>query len=333
MKKYFIYFLFLIYSNVLLSWPGGGSGETNDPYLIWDKYDLENLNDSLEYYVNYGSGWSYNKHFRLMVSIDNVNKMIAGDVFSGYFHGNGKKITVELENILGCALFVALDYGGIIDSLTVDGYINVLPGSVMGSTVAGGAGITTGISLNGGAIIHCVNNVIINLAFADQQILGGIVSDNYSNGTISQCINNVDISGIDVIGGIAGRNIGGTITNCINTGKITATNSGSNLAGTGVYTGGIGGVVGEFLNNGQILNCVNLGTIIGQRNVGGIVGYSWGSPYNTVEITNCINYGFVKGLYQVGGIVGIMSITNVTNCVNAGVVEGEEDTGSIVGKE
>jgi ABC-type Co2+ transport system permease subunit len=156
-----------------------------------------------------------------------------------------------------------------------------------------------------------------------------------NNGTISHCINNGSVSGVDRVAGIVSENTSlGKVISCINTGKITATNSGINIFFTGVA--GIV-VTSQF---GSIFNCINLGNVEGQDYVSGIQVDAVGTALNPSLITNCINAGYVKGNKYVGGILAVMSYSFppdvnviITNCVNVGVVEGNEDVGSIVGKE
>ncbi|MCL2039268.1 MAG: hypothetical protein FWG85_02435 [Bacteroidetes bacterium] len=322
MKKCFILFVF---SNILLfaqnpSFNGNGDGSEYDPFQIWEKKDLIELADSIDYrYSSLNPTWLYNKHFKLMNDITEPLTESVGKLgFIGHFHGNGKKITLAINfdyyTNQSYALFNGLPSGSI-DSLIVDGYVNG------NSTLSA---ISIFINYSSGSITNCINNAIITGIGA-----GSIVYQNM--GAISNCINNGDITGVDRIGGIAGENEG-TIINCINTGKITATASGDN----NIFSG-VGGIVGTVANRCQnISNCVNLGSVVGQGFVGGIVGLANNnSPNNPTPITNCINYGYVRGINIVGGVLGYMfnQNVNVSNCVNVGVVEGEEDTGSIVGKE
>ena len=306
MKIKLIYYFFVVnFSNItLFSQFGGGSGTETDPYQIWNKNDLMKLFDS----TYYSSSGLIGKHFKLMTDIDNVTHPIA-DRFYGHFHGNYKKLTINLAG----AIFYVLS--GTIDNLIVDGY-------------ATAAGIVGGTYGNGVSISHCINNVIVT---STSEYGGGGISPNNNGITISNCINNGDITGVDRIGGIAGEN-GGQIINCINTGKITATASGDNSIFSGV-----GGICGTIANSSYygISNCVNTGTVVGQGFVGGIIGLANGNPIAPSPITNCVNYGYIKGTNAVGGILGYMynQNVNISNCVNAGVVEGKSDVGSITGKE
>ncbi|MCL2040053.1 MAG: hypothetical protein FWG85_06460 [Bacteroidetes bacterium] len=325
MKKYFM--LLFVYSNILLfaqnsPFDGNGDGSIGNPYQLWTKAHLEELADSINNsWVPNFSTWHFDKHFKLMDDInDPLTESIGKYAFRGHFHGQGKKITLAINcdyyTNQSYALFNGLDNGNI-DSLILDGYVNY-----------GLAGITTSVARYS-EISYCVNNVTIiqNVGKA-----GGIA---YSNsGTIINCINNGDITGVNIVGGIVGDNEG-TIINCINTGNVTATNSGSNtnLVGEMTPNNGVGGIVGCVSNYCQgISNCINIGTIKGQDVVGGING-----GLNRTSITNCINAGYVAGWAGVGGIGGVIfnfyGMSGISNSVNVGVVEGEEDIGSIVGKE
>jgi len=327
--KTILFLLIIIFSNILLfaqpsftTIPGTDGLSKATAYQIWTKEHLMELGDSINnaYYPNY-STWHFDKHFCLMQDINDSLTHSIGGGFKGHFHGSGKKITIERNYIYNPyeapAIFGGLDLEGTIDSLTIDGYCENC------------MSVITDYNHSSSKITNCINN-----ATANTYSFGSMSFQNIG-GTISNCINNGDITGVDNVGGIAGQNIGsGQITNCINTGKITATNSGSELTGGGDYIWGVGGIAAS--TGGNILNCINLGTVEGQRNVGGIVGMASGSiHFPPLSIINCVNYGYIKGTNAVGGIVGISynNIPIISNCVNAGVVEGDSDVGSITGKE
>ena len=330
-KKYVILFLFL-FSNVFLfaqPFNGNGDGTAGDPYQIWNNNDLEELYDSVAYHMTNLFNWINGKHFILMADITTPFTKIIALGLNGYFHGNGKKINVEIMcDLLGYryySLFGGLSTGITLDSLIIDGIVN---------QDCGCAGITTGVTHFTTSIKYCINNATLPFGAA------GIVQQNLG-GTVSHCINNGSITGVDRIGGIAGNNdMGGTVINCTNTGKITATNSGTNTDIFGMPTpdNGVGGIVGCVMNYcKEISNCINIGNVEGQGMAGGIVGVIKGMlpPYPNSQLLNCINYGYVKGTNYVGGISGwtYNQYFDISNCVNTGVVEGDTDVGSIVGKE
>ncbi len=179
--------------------------------------------------------------------------------------------------------------------------------------------------------------------------VGGITGEN--SGTIRNCSFGGNISGEDVVGGIAGRNTeSGTITSCKVSGKVMGENS-------------VGGIAGK--NQGKIIGCHNsaevnteyaekknsitsintdIGSIVetfrnaedekeedsvlGNSDAGGIAGVSTG------YILNCTNGGAVGYPhigYNVGGIAGRQS-GYVEGCRNYGFIQGRKDVGGIVGQ-
>ena len=120
-------------------------------------------------------------------------------------------------------------------------------------------------------------------------MLVGIVGNiTISRGTIDKCYNRGNVSGNEIIGGIAGGLLGSTKTilkNCYNTGEVT-----------GVRT--IGGIVG--LNQEELKDCYNTGDVSASGSiVGGIVGNNQG------KCSNCYNIGNISGTtIRVGGATG-----------------------------
>ena len=302
MKKYLFLFFF---SDVLLFAFGGGTGEKDNPFQIWNKDHLEELSDSVYNDAWRSECWHCDKYFRLMQDIYDVDKYVSW--FYGYFYGNLKKITINTA--ASYPFFSAIDNEGVIDSLITDSYINNIASGIVG-------GLVRTYSITGPKdppiLSNCINN-INDLAYS------GIAGQNMG-GLITHCLNNGSVSGVDAIAGITGNNEG-RITYCINTGKISGKSS----------LGGIVGITinGSYVNQG-VLNCINTGDVEGQERVGGIFGYG-----TRAVISNCINSGYIKGEKAVGGILGFMynSSATISNCVNVGVVEGEEEVGGIVGKE
>ncbi|MEE0265157.1 MAG: GLUG motif-containing protein [Acutalibacteraceae bacterium] len=119
-------------------------------------------------------------------------------------------------------------------------------------------------------------------AYFNGYTVGGVVCKNI--GTITNCYNTGDVSGIDYTGGVVGYN-NGTITNCYNTGKVSGCND------------LVGGVAG-YNNLGTITNCYNTGDVSGVSYIGGVAGYDDGTT------TNCYNTCEVSGNYSVGGVAG-----------------------------
>lgn len=145
-------------------------------------------------------------------------------------------------------------------------------------------------------------------------------------------INNVTINGtIDMpcsfIGGVIGKLKNGTVSNCINNSQITDTTCNAHA-----------GIVGTmFQSDNKILNCKNTSTILGSSGVGGICGTTVKnetSPEKTCSITNCTNSGLIKSYGNqdndnsfAGGIGGTLgAATRIENCTNLGEITGNAAT-------
>ena len=150
-----------------------------------------------------------------------------------------------------------------------------------------------------------------NLDFSNHAIIGGIAG-RLTKASITDSVNNGDIKGSHLVGGIAGKaEVGSTISGT----EGIDTNTG-NISGTNYY---IGGIVGE-LNASTVTDTTNNGEITGSaHHIGGIAGHamaeskiisSWNK--NKVEATN-------RGP---GGIVGLLE--------NSSVQEGGTTSGSTV---
>ena len=104
---------------------------------------------------------------------------------------------------------------------------------------------------NMGIIEDCENYVYIGIFYHDEDsFVGGIAGGNYDTGTIINCVNDGEISGVANMGGIAGST-DGVITGCGNNGF---------LGYVGLGTAEIGGIAGRQ-TGGIITNSVNNGTV------------------------------------------------------------------------
>ena len=183
------------------------------------------------------------------------------------------------------------------------------------------------------------NLKLLNVNMSGVNWIGGLIG----LGTLTT-IGEVEVSGIitgqDSIGGIAGNLSGSTISNSYNHANI----------GAGADTTA-GGIVGNF--TGNIINSYNTGPIHGYSKVGGIVGEFAGeiiNSYNTgtitgdsdniggivgllenSEIRDSYNTGRVSGNYSVGGIVGYSTTGIITDSYSTGAISGVNDVGGIAG--
>lgn len=145
---------------------------------------------------------------------------------------------------------------------------------------------------------------------------GGIVGSLSKGGTVENCIFSGDISGHNVIGGIAGTSTENSrIAGCYMKGNVTAT---ADVAG---------GIVGTNSSNSTLTDCYSEAEVkVPIKDAGGIAGKNLGGT-----ITYCYATGKVSGKLEIGGIVGYQnSYGTVTGCIalNPGITrtEGTEIT-------
>ncbi|MGN0529444.1 MAG: hypothetical protein ACI4IE_09960 [Eubacterium sp.] len=298
-----------------------------DGYIaIKDKYDFADIaeNPSGKYYladdiVFAEEDFVYGEDFYGFEALD---------TFSGVFDGCGHSINgIESD----CA--IAVKNTGVIKNLSINnseftsGAVceqndGTIENCTLESSIADGI-----VYKNYGKISYCIST--------DNDC--GICYNNFSNGVITHCINNSDLSNVS---GIVGDANHGEISYCINNGDITS--SGGDLGGicsrcTSSY----------FADDKAIVkNCINNGDIYARR-AGGICQCLY---YG--KIVNCLNTGDVYATNSIGGgviygptkfssgIAEIHSGKQVICCMNTGsvnsgsgaavalIIDGE--TGSII---
>jgi hypothetical protein len=233
---------------------GGGTGEPNNPYLI---YIAEHLN-AIGAEPN-----DWDKHFKLMADIDlsgityeraliapdtnDIEPGFQGTRFMGVFDGNWHTIlhlTVTGESYLG--LFGQLESEAEIRNL---GVVDV---NITGS----GDYIGALVGFNSGFIATSYGTGTVTGGYGSR-FLGGLTGRNW--GGITRSYNMVAITGNEDVGGLAAGNYG-SITTSYSTGAVTA-------------NWDVGGLVGE--NYGSITSSYSTGTVTGNNRVGGLVGYNW----------------------------------------------------------
>ena len=273
---------------------GGGSGEPEDPYLIYTAQQLNMIG------LN---SCHLDKHFKLMADVDlgaftgksfNFIGIDYSNPFSGVFDGNGRKIFNFIYNSTGrsnIGLFVCVS--GVIKNLgLIDPNVDVGTGDYVGSLVG---------ELRYGTISNCY---IEGGSVSGDYTVGGLVGRN-NWGTITNSCSTCIVSGVRYVGGLVGYNYHSTIGNSYSTGSV----SGDRY---------VGGLVGCNYRN-TIGNCYSAGSVSGITNVGGMVGWN---RYGT--ITNCYSKGSVSGITNVGGMAGDDQSGSYTksfwdNTVNSGL--------------
>lgn len=269
---------------------GGGSGEPNNPYLIYTPMHMNTIG-------LYTDDW--NKYFKLMADIDmsayqDTSYNIIGTAyydlttiphkfiyvpFTGNFDGDNHKISnLSYERYetsrVGLFGYVNNSNTEITNVILIDPNINAGVGDEVGA-IAG--------HLERGTISNC--HVISGNISGDGDV-GGLIGLN--GGTILCSSSSADVSGYSYIGGLVGK-CSGSIYECCAIGRIQVN-----------YWGG--GLVGCLVLNKSIVeNCYANGNILGDNQIGGLIGWNYGG-----NILNCYSTGSVSGTGQtdIGGLIG-----------------------------
>ncbi len=349
---------------------GGGSGTSDDPYLILTAEDMNEIGEDPN---------DWDKQFLLVGDIDLADhagtqfSLIGSEntPFTGVFDGNGHTIsnfrysTTDIDSI---GLFAYVDGpNAVICNLTLaDPNIITQSGAVVGTVIGRfGQGLLQNCTVQNGFIQN------------EDGLTGGLCGHN-AVGIISDCnVIGITISGDDYVGGICAVYTGGifapegqirncsfsgTVAGIFNVGGICGLNSGrvSSCSAYGHIEGNenVGGTIGQHSGaHGIIEDCTSFCEVIGIRRVGGCVGYnatystaaegiivnscSTGNVsgdtyvggftgYNTKRLEKCYAIGDVHGNYCVGGFCGYSDVT-LKNCYARGDVYGGRFAGGLIG--
>jgi len=234
---------------------GGGTGEPNDPYLI---YTAEQMNA-----IGANPG-DWDKHFILMADIDlsgytGTSFNIIGNRdnrFTGTFDGNGHAIsnfsyTSTDTDYVGLFGYVRAENAEIKNLGLIEPEVDAGTSNYVGSLVGW---------LHHGTITNCC---VAGGSVAGGNGVGGLVGLNRR--TINNCYSTGSVTGNSRVGGLVGDNYGGTITNCYSKGDVSGYSS-------------VGGLVG-YNRYGKITHCYSTGSASGGIRVGGLVGWNKGSVW------------------------------------------------------
>jgi hypothetical protein len=172
-----------------------------------------------------------------------------------------------------------------------------------------------------------------NADIAGAYVVGGLVGGN--NGIVSDSSCSGNVAGDNCVGGTIGYNWNGSVSNSYSAGSVAGESD-------------VGGLIG--INGGSLTNCHSSSSITGWDSAGGLAGtnkgnlansyssgsvtayYSVGSLVGTNEgsLSNSYSTGSVTGWYSVGGLVGANSET-LSNSYSTASVIGKSDVGGLVG--
>lgn len=310
---------------------GGGSGEPNDPYLI---YTAEQMNE-----IGLHEG-DWDKHFKLMADIDlaaytgtdfNIIGTGYANAFIGVFDGKDHKVsnfTITNPSGRGVGLFGSIGRDAEINNLAmVDANVegNVYVGSLIGYN-------------NGGTVWNCCATGYVRAS----QYTGGLVGINMNSALTLDCHATTNVSGgVIFTGGLVGANSHSTISNCSATGTIWGTDATGGITGRQDYgmisnsfsacvVSGRGSAIGGLVGRNQyslISGCFSVGNVWGYENVGGLAGFS------DSDISNCWSSCKVIGNSYVGGLVGYNIFGHILYSYSSGMVTGNRDVGALLGHD
>ena len=312
---------------------GSGAGTENDPYLILNPIQLNQLRNFLNQ-----SG----VYFKLMADIDLTEFLedenpdqgwqpigTSSNSFRGILDGNGKTISGLLINRSDAdnIALVAYAQGATIKNLIIkdaiiNGHDNV--------------GLLIGRCYTGCSVSNCsISGEVIGNSY-----VGGCVGRGYTD--FSEVKSTVNVIGKDYCGGIAGT-VGGSIKKCSINSNVEGLNYSGGICGElsygseilssnfiGKLTGAsnVGGISG-LVENGSVSMCYVVADIIGTKDkIGGLVGYI----NNNGSIANCYYNGHIKGEELVGGLVGYQQLTSIDKCYSYGNISGGSCVGGLCGR-
>lgn len=321
---------------------GSGSGTENDPYLIFNPIQLNEVRN----YLNNSNVW-----FKMMYDIDLEEWLAdnnptqgwqpigtASSKFKGHFLGMGHKITGFFINRSSTDYvgFFGYTNGATISDLTIEGE------SVKGNSYVAGL---VGYAQNGTTITNCC--AVMDVTGTNQRIGGLIGYESDCSCSSSSFTGNV--TGSSYVGGFVGESANATFTSCTVSAIVNATENYSSLfigyaygttvtslKGNGQVTGTnyVGGVIGSSENNSSntntIINSSIDGSINGSNYVSGFVGYAY---HLTISSSNFVGEVNATGDY-VGGLVGYIHSEyslNISNSYVIADVSGLSNTGGLAG--
>jgi hypothetical protein len=243
---------------------GGGTGEPNDPYLIYTPEQMNAIGAE-------PNDWS--KCFKLMADIDlgqytGTQFHIIGyqhdwpDIkpFMGVFDGNGHTISNFSRDANDTDRVGLFGYAGDLQQLS--------------ESVAPNTRIKD---------LTLLNPHVRARGHNDVGALVGVLS----LGRVTNCrVEGGEVQGCECVGVLVGWNDHGTVSACCTTGA---------ASGSGYHTGGLVG-----LNRGTVRDCYSAASAVGQWYVGSLIGDNMG----TGTIVNCYATGSVTGVGCVGGLAG-----------------------------
>jgi len=310
-----------------------GSGTEQDPYLITNCFELQNISDELSSYyllmndidcsdtINWNSGSGF-------MPIGNTSKP-----FNGTFNGNNYNITnlyinrqtEDFVGLFGYALNSDIGNVGLVNVNIIGDYdVGGLVGYVNRGNISNSysTGSVSGTGDLGGLVgFSSEENILNSYSEANAASNGGNVGGLLGYSNFSTIINSSSTGDVFVIGGFGGGLVGvlssSVLTNSFSTGE---TSSASEAGGL------IGGLIGNS-SSSNISNCYATGNVAETRSFGGgLISISSSS-----NISNCYATGDVAA-WTAGGLIGTLNSGYVYNSFAVGSISNfDVEYGGLVG--
>ncbi|WP_456363602.1 fibronectin type III domain-containing protein [Priestia aryabhattai] len=289
-----------------------GNGTTDDPYLISNCIELQNITNHLEssYKLTSDIDCSLQSSFEPLSELPNT-------MFSGSFDGNNfeiKNLTINQPS-KSASLFGAIS--GKVSDLRIES------AKIYGYNLSGP--LATLVSASG-----IIDNVVASGEVKSPSVHSGMVVNNQGVIKNSRAYLNLESSGY--IGGIA----------AVNNGIITDSYSNSQTNQLGTTSQGNGGLVGYNSSAGTILNSYSRSIIKGVgTETGGVVGLNYGTvrnSYSNSQITVSGGYaggfsgssvGLIDSSFAKGTITNTGSTSKCTSGFTADLLSTTTLTGAI----
>lgn len=321
----------------------GGTGTEEDPIIVCDAEDLNNVRNDLD--ANYALGKDIDLQCFSRLDVNGWAPIgDEGSSFNGNFNGLNHAINY---------LYIyrpTTDYVGLFGSTYTSeiNNLNINDANITGKSYVGG--------LSGYSVDNTFSNISSNGSVNAYEYVGGLLG--YSTfDNISNCHTSGAVIIYDNFGSYAGGLIGifsedqeGTLLNSYSTatvgspsrtpaylGGLIGYSSAERIEGcyaTGdIYgTNYLGGLIGSSFMTSTIENCFATGEITFTQiggNSGGLIGYFDGGDIKTSYAVYSI-LGDSQHNY-VGGLIGRLYSGNISDCYSIGDISGDLFVGGLVG--
>lgn len=195
------------------------------------------------------------------------------------------------------------------------------------------------VGQNSGTINGATNESSVDVAADGATMVGGIIGQNTSTGTLEGNIANKGlVSGKSNVGGIIGSNENQNILNNADKDENGQPNERLVVSNSGRVQAEDGGAAGIFYENTGAINnadLTNTGMVIGGSSADSVTGGLFGTNSGNITNSTLTNNGTVYGGGTVGGLIGEnrgnISTSSLINSVNGKVI-GLNNVGGLIGQ-